>query len=965
MTTTQTDFESVLVRYLHDDASKHKLAGILGVSVLFDRRQSPAKNGITGAVGIQSGRDGYARRFTVSGNRWQQWQDGQVAAQGEGVDSFLHHIHPNPDLHLQHHNAYTMFLNHTARLATPPDRIPDKLFIKPIKQTLTELTPYFQSLPDHDTARLGSMTDTLSLWHQQGLVDCQTMPYGIQLNGFNLTHDDLAAFRDDPLRLVQTVQYHLYGHFLLPEQVEKLKMTALQAAHQLHRQFVTEPATDAVPYAPQATGRDGPAAYTDTIKPFPKDYPIPLFDGKYPTAADPWQFISRLKRAAQSDAFRQVFAWDKERQGISYQLDGESGLFQAHDTSTVSWRGQEYGIMPFLFFTLAHIKGEAAADALFWSAWEDAATDTLLRQMDKNDLLMMLDKHHGFFDTLPKDFSPQLEQRYTGKDFVVVVNTRQDGQGQHQTWRVYKGGYEPEDARHTSTLDLFRTMTGIIPFGEAKRAMLSLLADTDYRPEHRQQSTVMPKSAYQKAQALNRVLPDRAEEKTHHLYHDYFVRQRGMPEYAYRELSETGRLYNGVLTLEKKGANIPVLVFRPDDNLENYVNVRSIHRELDGRPLSKERAVNQSLVFSESGETHTFSLPISRYAQSIYQTPVQQSIAFVEAPIDAVSYQALFPTDCVITQNGVHGSKQLQASLRSYFTMAFARPDIAAQQLPRLIYACDNTATPQSHPAAYAALTENMARDFTIRHGPIGDWQQFVRCQADKTYTDEEWGQAESAFHQADAHQRIGTALMCLNQNSVYDRSSDKELNGKILPRLYRYCQEHCRNSPAYAQLFGQDGQCMTWDSLQALLTQHHGGTLPFSQAALQQTEQAFARESNHTDRDIFPVGAALTELYLVQNGLFQVRTPFVPEYGIHKDWNALLVSAKNQERRAAPKMPDAQLHSLIAQKTADHFPHTALNAAANYEKIIGRPFAWHKPLPAPAGGSLLPPPGLVQCHSR
>ncbi|WP_304334588.1 hypothetical protein [Conchiformibius steedae] len=909
MTTTQLDFEGVLVRYLHDDTSKNKLAGILGVNVLFDRRHAPTKNGITGAVGIQSGLGEYARRFTVSGNRWQQWQDGQLAAQGEGVESFLHYIHPNPDLRLQHHNAYTVFLNSTLHSNTPPDRIPDKLFIKPIRQTLHELTPYFQSLPDHDTARLGSITDTLALWHQQGLVRSEPMPYGIQLNGFNLTHDDLAAFRDDPLRLVQTVQYHLHDHFLLPEQVEKLKMTALQAAHQQHRVVVTETTTDAAPLVPQNTGQNGPAAYTDTIKPFPKDYPIPLFDGKYPTAADPWQFISRLKRAAQSDAFNQAFTWDRERQGISYQLDGESGFFQAHDTSTVSWRGQEYGIMPFLFFALAHIKGEAAADALFWSAWEDAATDTLLRQMDKNDLLMMLDKHHGFFDTLPKDFSPQLEQRYTGKDFVVVVNTRQDGQGQHQTWRVYKGGYEPEDARHTSTLDLFRTMTGIVPFGEAKRAMLSLLTDTDYRPEQRQQSAVMPKSAYQKAQALNRVLPDRAEEKTHHLYHDYFVRQRGMPEYAYRELSETGRLYNGVLTLEKKGANIPVLVFRPDDNLENYVNVRSIHRELDGRPLSKERAVNQSLVFSESGETHTFSLPISRYAQSIYQTPVQQSIAFVEAPIDAVSYQALFPTDCVITQNGVHGSKQLQASLRSYFTMAFARPDIAAQQLPRLIYACDNTATPQSHPAAYAALTESV--------------------------------------------------------ESVYDHASDKELNGKILPRLYRHCQEHCRNSPAYTQLFGQDGQCATWDKLHALLTQHHGGTLPFSQAAVQQAQQAFVRESSRTDRSTFPVGAALTELYLVQNGLFQIRTPFVPEYGIHKDWNALLVSAKNQERRAAPKMSDAQLHSLIAQKTADHFPHAALYATAAYEKNIGRPFAWHKPTPIPAGDSLLPPPGLVQSPSR
>lgn len=777
---------------------------------------------------------------------------------------------------------------------------------------------------------------------------------GISINGLELSNDTVAAFGNNPMRLLHTVEYHQNKRFLLDETVHAIEQAIEQdnRNHALltrnenvkkiqntHQQNFRQPENEATlpPLFQKYQAQD--------IQ-FPSDCPVSVF-GRHDVNVNVWQLVKQMKRHIQDPSVDDTLFWNSEKRAIEYHVDGEVGFLPTHEFASTTFKGIECGAIPFCRYVLADFISPERADEIFDEIITRAAEETLLHNFNKDDLLSILNNPDNLNLGLNPPKQSAAGNRYIGDNHVIVIKEHE----QSQSWRVHKGGIEPENVSHTSTLDLFRTLSGIHDYGEAKRKLGECLRDAEYSPFVPRNAAIL--SEAQQMQKLKDKLPMHAPQDKAFLYKEYFTRERGLPEYLYNELIANKRMYNGIHHDKEAGNNIPVLVFLPDDFETNRnANIRSIHLELTGDKLAPERKVNKSLsMYVKASDIHKFTLPISDTAKRFYQQPEKRTVAFTEAPLDSASYAALFPNEEVCTQNGVHGTEALSNALKAYVSLMAASPIQAMKELPKLVYACDNSVKPTEKPEWYAPLRKQVdkeARDLFFRQpDPITNWAQargvlekhFPNISENKSW----WATAQKGFQaEDDLAQGFSRAMFALAVHGVYDEASNKVLNGSLLPQIGKYCETLLEKETEIKSFDDFD------DVVNALNTLYtsKGIAFPFNEEQINSAKQVFDahfRLPETTSKKNSPAAAALIDLWLKQSGLFEVRTPYMPEYGNFKDWNALLTAAKQQERERDAQLPASQrrddlaIHLAIQDKAATSFGFE-VTKTLEWEKTFRQP---------------------------
>lgn len=839
---------------------------------------------------------------------------------------------------------------------TSQNPIPQKTYQpqqKTLLETYEEIKQELEKHQRNDLAR--PMVDVLAAVcaNPKLGIKFQRLPNSISINDFELSNDTVAAFGNNPLRLLHTVEYHQNQRFLLDEKAHAIEK-AIEQENKRHAILVRNENVNKIQSEtanfrlPENQTALPPLfeQYREQDIQFPSDCPVSVF-GRHQVNVNVWQLVKQMKRYIQDPNIDDALSWNSDKRAIEYHIDGEVGFLPTHEFASTTFKGVECGAIPFCRYVLADFISPERADVVFDEIMTRAAEETLLHNFNKDDLLSILNNPDNLNLGLNPPKQSAAGNRYIGDNHVIVIKEHE----QSQSWRVHKGGIEPENVSYTSTLDLFRTLTGIHDYGEAKRKLGECLLNAEYNAFIPRHTAVL--SEAQQMQKLKDKLPMHAPQDKAYLYQEYFTRERGLPEYLYHELTTNKRMYNGIHHDKEAGNNIPVLVFLPDDFETNRnANIRSIHVELTGDKLPSERKVNKSLsMYVKASDIHKFTLPLSETAKRFYQPPEKRTVAFTEAPLDTASYAALFPNEEVCTQNGVHGTEALTNALKAYVSLMAASPIQAVKELPKLVYACDNSIKPKDNPELYAPLRkqiDNEARDLFFRQPEkIHDWEsalpvlqaRFPNVSESKSW----WKTAQKVFQaENDLATGFSRAMFALAVNNVYDEASNKVLNESLLPQIGGYCETLLANETGTHSFDDFD------DVVRALHTLYDGKGIafPFDEKQINAAQQVFDnhfRQSDSVLGKISPAAAALTDLWLKQTDLFEIRTPYMPEYGAFKDWNALLTAAKQQEREQDAQLPasqrrsDLMLHLGIQEKAAEHFG-LSVNKTPEWEKIFRQP---------------------------
>lgn len=942
MDTQQTAFPT-LELILSTHQKNTELKSIMGLSKVFKRDPNNSGNDILGNLGILATTEtGEGARYTCTGDTWMKWGTNGLLEKGNGLSSFLGSILfglnaqsdfeyvQNQILNIlgKDENALTKIAEGVQVKMGEAQPIVNEESYKPSHISIQDVVMYMAD--NHKEVQI-KIHDDDSLFATIESVEVHYQDLSYYADAIHLVNDcyQQAYKQAMPNELLEAVRKSIHN-------LTKSAANKKQREHEASIEYETQQAFNR---RYEKNDADKPqfkefAETMDTSKmkiyrPFLSENPIKLFEGqKGEQVITPSvkHFISSLSYHDKSGEVGRLIQWDKNKK--IFIFDGIIPISEDPSAPIKTEFGNQ-GLLEFIADKIPSSKHH------FEKALNQAAVNTLLENVDKNSLLTSIQEQSNIFKKIPSAFSFNREQRWENDSFVISIHTEKDtGKSRWYDYKDENALKAEKKWRAFSSLELFKHITGL-DGAEARKGMIDLisLGNIGLIIEEGAKTSKLS-NELQKTELFKKLTPLAAPKEQAHFFKEYMIQKRGISEDSYSEMLESGRIYHGLYNHPEKGDDIPVIVFLPESSKNvRFAAVRSIDKELNGSKLTPEREFKGAVFGSDGGNQFSFALGQPQWAKEMYAPSKRHSFAFVEAPLDGLSYQNIFPLHNVVTQNGLN-TKTLINSLKAFFGVVQTESDY-----PEFIYACDNT---ESRYPGFALPGREELNDksgvslykfcFNQMQNQIGECtslEEFTKLAEEKGLSEKSIVKALGEYRAElqktdDTILALGRAAFCLYYlEQGLDKASYKTLTN-LRDEMAEFCLE--KFSEQYPDIHHQNWSELS-KALESVLI------LPHSHIEKCKTVYEDSLESNRDHKQAS--GAVLFSVFYEQPGLFKVATPSSKEYGNYKDWNDLLLAGLKVEKKLTPSFTDRAIHAQVAA-TINQEQKNELIPSQNFENFVG-----------------------------